>query len=84
MEIVCLIIRIYVWIVVARIILEWIPVPADHVVGQFRRLLSRAVDPVLEPMRRLIPPLRTGRMALDLSPIILIVVLSWVVIPIIC
>jgi YggT family protein len=82
--IVCTLIQIYVWVVVARIILEWIPVPADHVVGQFRRLLSRAVDPVLEPMRRFIPPLRTGTMALDLSPIILILVLNFVILPIIC
>ena len=73
MEIICLVLGIYVWVVIGRIILEWIPVPSDHPVGQVRRVLARGTDPVLMPLRRAIPPLRTGSIALDLSPIVLII-----------
>ncbi len=72
MGIICTILALYVWVVIARIILEWIPVPGDHPVGQVRRGLARVTDPVLMPLRRAIPPLRTGSIALDLSPIVLI------------
>ncbi len=72
MGIICFALAIYVWVVIARIILEWIPVPGDHPVGQLRRLLAQVTDPILLPLRRAIPPLRTGSVALDLSPIVLI------------
>lgn len=72
MEILCFVIGIYIWVVLGRIILEWIPVPATHPVGQLRRVLAQATDPVLLPLRRVIPPLRTGAVALDLSPLVLI------------
>ena len=73
MDIICTIIQLYIWVIIARIILEWIPVPSDHPVGQFRRVLAQVTDPVMAPLRKAIPPLRTGTVALDLSPIILII-----------
>lgn len=72
MSIICTALALYVWVVIARIILEWIPVPGDHPVGQLRRFLAQITDPILVPLRRVIPPLRTGTIALDLSPIVLI------------
>ncbi|MDH3500733.1 MAG: YggT family protein [Acidimicrobiia bacterium] len=71
--VICTLLGIYVWVVIGRIILEWIPVPGDHPVGQVRRVLAQGTDPVLMPLRRAIPPLRTGTIALDLSPIVLII-----------
>jgi YggT family protein len=65
----------YAYVVLARVILEWIPVSYDHPVARVRSVLRAATDPVLVPLRRMIPPLRTGGMALDLSPMVLMILL---------
>jgi len=65
----------YAYVVLARVILEWIPVSYDHPVARVRSVLRSATDPVLVPLRRIIPPLRTGGMALDLSPMVLMILL---------
>jgi len=72
----CTLINLYIIVVFARVLLEWIRVPGDHPVAAVRRALAAIVDPLLNPLRRVIPPLRFGGGALDLSPIVLFVVLS--------
>ncbi len=69
------IILAYAYVVLARVILEWIPVSYDHPVARVRSVLRAATDPVLVPLRSIIPPLRTGGMALDLSPMVLMLLL---------
>lgn len=76
MSVVCSLLQLYTVVVFVRILLEWIRVPADHVVGRIRSVLAGLVDPVLRPLRRVIPPVRMGAVALDLSPIVLLVGLS--------
>jgi YggT family protein len=66
----------YVIIIIVRIFCTWIPASPYSNFGKFVKILSRITDPVLNPLRRIIPPLRTGGMAIDLSPMILVVVLS--------
>ena len=73
MSIICGLLQIYIFVIFGRIILEWIQVPSDHPVGAVRRGLATVVDPVLRPLRRVIPPVRIGMGALDFSPLILIV-----------
>jgi uncharacterized protein YggT (Ycf19 family) len=41
-------------------------------------------EPVLGPLRRAIPALRVGGMAIDLSPMILIFVIYLVLVPFVC
>ena len=76
MGIVCSIIQLYIIVVFARILLDWVRVPGDHPVGRVRSALSIVVDPVLIPLRRIIPPVRMGAAALDLSPLVLLIGLS--------
>lgn len=70
-----IIIGILAWIVLSYVVafgrLGW-----DHPVRRLYEFLSRLVEPVLRPIRRVIPPLRLGGAALDLSPLILIVGIS--------
>ena len=73
MSIICSLLSIYIFVVFGRIILEWIQVPSDHPVGAVRRGLATIVDPVLRPLRRVLPPVRIGMGALDFSPLILII-----------
>lgn len=76
MGIVCSLIQLYTLVIFARILLEWVRVPSDHPVGKVRSVLATIVDPVLTPLRRIIPPVRMGGAALDLSPLVLLIGLS--------
>jgi len=75
-SVLCFILQVYWLVVIARIILEWIPVSFDHPVARLRAVLRAATEPVLAPLRALIPPIRMGGMGLDLSPLILLIGLS--------
>lgn len=76
MGVVCLLLQAFSIVVFARVILEWIPVGDDHPVGRVRRWLRAVTQPVLAPIRALIPPVRVGAAAIDLSPVILILLLN--------
>lgn len=73
MNVIRTLIDIYVLVLIARIILEWIPVSYDHPLNKVKGALRSVTDPVLIPLRRIIPPVRAGGAALDLSPLILII-----------
>ncbi|NIA24178.1 MAG: YggT family protein [Gammaproteobacteria bacterium] len=76
MALLCNLIFLYELVVFARILIDWFQVPFDHPVAKLRDALALVVDPVLRPLRRVIPPLRMGGMALDLSPLVLLIGLS--------
>lgn len=63
-------IGIYTLLIVVRIVLSWVTSASN----KLTRLLSRLTDPILEPFRRLIPPLGM----FDLSPIIVLFLLHFV------
>jgi len=60
------------WIVLSYVVIFG-RVPGDHPIRKLYDLLSRAIEPMLRPIRAVIPPVRMGGGALDLSPLILIV-----------
>jgi len=67
---------LYLIVVLVRVFSTWFPVPYS---GPLRRILdvcSALTDPILNPLRRAVPPVRTGAIALDLSPMILTIVLG--------
>ena len=70
MTIVCSLIQLYVLLLVVRVVMSWFPIspngPAETVAG----FLYMVTDPVLVPLRRLLPPVRMWAIALDLSPIV--------------
>ena len=70
MSIICSLIQLYVLLLVVRVVMSWFPIspngPAETVAG----FLYMVTDPVLVPLRRLLPPVRMGAMAMDLSPIV--------------
>jgi YggT family protein len=63
-------IRIYILIVIARVIFSWLP-PQQRA-NEFYRFLFRITEPVLLPVRRLLP----GAGGLDFSPFLVIVLLE--------
>ncbi|HUU60806.1 MAG TPA: YggT family protein [Acidimicrobiia bacterium] len=76
MRAVCLLLQVFAAVIFARVILEWVPVSDEHPVGRVRRWLRAVTQPVLAPIRAVIPPLRVGSVAVDLSPVILILLLN--------
>lgn len=66
----CTLIQLYLYVVFARIVLSWFPVSPGTFLSQVTSVLYTLTEPVLGPIRRAIPPVRMGAMALDLSPII--------------
>jgi uncharacterized protein YggT (Ycf19 family) len=69
-------IQAYIFVLFVRIILTWFPTDPWSSLGRFERALGRVTDPVLAPFRRLLPPLRVGGGAIDLSPIVVLVALE--------
>lgn len=78
-EVLCVATILYIIAMFLRIILSWFPVSADSPVAVVSRVLLKVTEPVLAPVRRLLPPVRIGAGALDLSPIIVLFTLQLVV-----
>lgn len=65
-----LLIQALTWLILIRVLMSWIPNldPFNPIV----RLLRQATDPILEPARRIIPPIG----GMDISPIVVILILQ--------
>jgi YggT family protein len=64
-----LVLNIYIWILIARAIISWVnPDPYNPIV----RFLYRVTEPVLRPVRNLLPLQGLG---LDLSPMIVLLII---------
>lgn len=77
-----LIIWIAIVLLLARIVLEWVQVLARQwrpqgAIAVLCEGIYSATDPPLRAVRRVVPPLRLGAVALDLSAIIVMFVL-WI------
>jgi YggT family protein len=67
---------VYMILIFARILLSWIPrIPYNPVLSAVIGFIHEVTDPYLRLFRRIIPPLGGGGFALDLSPIVAIIVL---------
>lgn len=76
MGIICTALSLYSFAVLIWVILSWVRVPSSHPLGRVTVFLDRIIYPVILPIRRVVPPLRIGGGALDLSPIVLLIGLS--------
>lgn len=70
MQIVCTLGNLYFIALFARIILSWFPISPESPFATIFGFLYTITEPVLGPIRRLLPPIGMGGMGLDLSPII--------------
>ena len=63
----------YTWVVIIRAVVSWVnPDPHNPIV----RMLHQLTEPLLRPIRKLVPPYKLG--GLDLSPLILILLIQLV------
>jgi YggT family protein len=67
---------VYIVLIFIRVLLSWIPrIPYHPVLRAVLDFVHQTTDPYLNLFRRILPPVGAGGMAIDLSPIIAVVVL---------
>jgi len=63
------VLNIYMWVIIIRALLSWVnPDPYNPIV----QFLTRVTEPVLRPVRKLVPAYRLG---IDISPLIVILII---------
>lgn len=61
------------WMIIIRVIVSWVrPVVRDRTVVRLLHLLYDLTEPILEPIRRLLP----ANLGLDFSPVIAIILIE--------
>jgi YggT family protein len=72
--------EIYIYLLIARALLSWFSASAspDSALGKINKVLYALTEPVLKPIRRVIPPVRIGGAYLDLSVLVLFVFVQFV------
>jgi YggT family protein len=75
-EIICILLFIYWIVLLVRVISSFFPIPFSGPVRQIMDIVYAITEPVMRPLRNMIPPIRMGAIALDLSPIIIFIVIA--------
>ncbi|HJP15858.1 MAG TPA: YggT family protein [Acidimicrobiales bacterium] len=68
MEILCYLLGLYALILIIRVVMSWFPISPHGVGATIAGFLYLVTDPVLLPVRRIMPALRIGSVGLDLAP----------------
>ena len=72
-QLVLTVLSLYTWVIIIRALISWVsPDPYNPIV----QILRRLTEPVLKPLRRLVPPAATG--GIDVSPILAILLIQLV------
>lgn len=72
MNLICTALQLFVILIFVRIILSWFPA-SDGLFMTIQQAVFTATEWAMGPLRRVIPPVRLGAAALDLSPLILLI-----------
>ena len=62
------------WIILSYVV-NFGRLPWGHPIRKIYDAMSNAINPILMPIRRVLPPLRAGGMGLDLSPMVLFLII---------
>jgi len=74
MDIICQLLGWYYWVIIARVLLSWLPVPDSEPFATIVKVIHTVTDPIMEPIRKVLPSMG----GLDFSPIVVIIGLSFV------
>lgn len=72
-----LILTLFLFVLFARVLLSYFPISPGTPMASVQRVVGAVTDPVLSPVRRLLPPVSLGGTGavLDMSPIIVFIVI---------
>jgi YggT family protein len=67
---ICFLLNLYALVILARVLFSWFRVTPGTALASVYSVIYNLTEPVLGPLRRVLPPMRMGAAALDLSPIV--------------
>jgi YggT family protein len=70
---ICLLLNLYLIVIFVRILMSWFPITPGSAMESVHVALYAVTEPVLGPVRRVVPPVRLGVAAIDLSAIIVLI-----------
>ena len=70
--IICQLLLLFLLTIFGRVLLSWFPLNPSGAMATVAGFLFTVTDPVMKPVRRMLPAARFGGMALDFSPAIVI------------
>ena len=74
--------EIYLLLLIARALLSWFQASRSGFVMTLSVVLAAITEPVLRPIRKVIPPVRVGGTQLDLSIMVIFIVVQFLILPI--
>ncbi len=79
MSLVHLLIGIYIWVLVVSALLSWFPTTnSSGGLATIKNVLSKLTEPVLRPLRQILPRPSFGGVGIDLSVLVAIIVLAFI------
>jgi YggT family protein len=83
-RVIVIVLEVYLWgVLFPRALLSWFPASPGSLLASVNHVLYRLTEPVLAPVRRLLPPVRAGAMAIDLSFLLVFFGIQLIVIPLV-
>ena len=65
------------WVILlVRVFSSWFPIPPSGPIRSVMTFVYGVTEPVLRPLRGMLPPIRMGMIGFDLSPIIVFIVVG--------
>ena len=69
-SLVCSLLQLYMLVLLVRVVMSWFTISPHGTGATLAGFLYLVTDPVLVPLRRILPPIQMGAMAVDLSPVV--------------
>ncbi len=77
-EILCYLLGLYALVLIIRVVLSWFPINPNGVGATIAGFVYFVTDPVLLPLRRVMPALRIGSVGLDLAPMAVFFLITFI------
>jgi len=74
-------VELYMLLLIARALLSWFSASGNPTLDSINKALYAVTEPVLRPIRKVIPPVRIGGTYVDLSILVVFVVIQFVLLP---
>jgi uncharacterized protein YggT (Ycf19 family) len=68
-------ISLYIWVLIISALLSWFPSTPSGALAGIKRFLARLTEPVLRPLRAILPRLHAGGAYVDFSVLVAVLIL---------
>ncbi|MGC8510142.1 MAG: YggT family protein [Acidimicrobiales bacterium] len=67
---------LYIWVLIISALLSWFPASSSGALASVRRVFYTLTEPVLRPIRAILPQPRVGGVGVDFSVLVAIILLE--------